>query len=99
MGTTLRGLKGIQSTVPLTISGLHVGSHVAVSITPFNGWLRETYAVFAGGEFLDFLAAFALLNDGMAVASIKLTPIFGHKKTIYTFFYACTNHGYHILSL
>jgi hypothetical protein len=34
----------------------------------------------------------------VAVAPIELTSIAAHEGTFCPFLYACTNHGYHILS-
>jgi len=76
-----------------------VGGHAAGSDSPLGGRVREAEAVFAGGELLSLLAAFTSLHNGMAAPSIKLTPIFVHKKTVKPFLYSCTNHGYHILSI
>jgi len=72
--------------------------HVAVSDSPLYGRIREVQAKIAGREFLNFIATITLFYNGIAVTPIKLTSIFVHKKTIRTFFYRCTNHGYHILS-
>jgi hypothetical protein len=76
-----------------------MGSHVADTGPPFNSWLRKTRTVFSGGKLLDSLATFAFLNNLVAGAAVKLTPVLVHKKTLNTFFYACTNHGYHVLSI
>ena len=76
-----------------------MGGHAAVSDSPFDGRVREALAVFAGGEFLRFLAAFTLLDNGVAGPSIKLTPVVVHKEAVKSFLYSCTNHGYHILSI
>jgi hypothetical protein len=76
-----------------------VGGHAAVPDSPFGDGVRKAQAVYAGREFLDFLAAFTLLYNGMTVTSIELTPLFTHKQAFGPFFYCCTNHGYHILSL
>jgi len=76
-----------------------VGGHAAGPDSPFDGWVRKAQAVFAGGEIFSFLAAFTLLNNRVAITSVKLTPIFVHKETFEPFLYTCTNHGYHILSI
>lgn len=76
-----------------------MGGHGTGPDSPFDGRVRKAQAVFSGGEFLYFLAVLALLNNGMAATSIKLTPLFVHKEAFETLFYTCTNHGYHILSL
>jgi hypothetical protein len=76
-----------------------VGSHIAVPDAPFGSGLREHQAVCTGSELLGFLAAITLLSDGMAAAAVELAAGLAHKKTINTFFDACTNHGYHIPSL
>jgi hypothetical protein len=75
-----------------------MSSHIADPVTPFHSGFRETNAVFSGGKFLNFLTTFTILNNLMTGASIKLTPILVHKKTLNTFLNACTNHGYHALS-
>ena len=76
-----------------------MGGHAADPTSPFNGGVREAYAEFTGGEFLDFLATVTLLNNLMTATSIELAPGFAHKKAIRTFLYRLTNHGYHILSI
>jgi hypothetical protein len=76
-----------------------VSSHAAFPGSPFDSRLRENKAILAGGELFDFLAAVALLNDGMAVPSVELTAILAHEKTLNTRLYAIANHGYHIPSL
>jgi len=76
-----------------------MGGHAAGSHSPFDGRIRKNHAVFAGGLFNDFLAVFTLLNNGMAVTSIKLTSFLVHKGTFRPFLYRYANHGYHVLSL
>jgi hypothetical protein len=76
-----------------------MGGHAADPTSPFNGWVREAYAEFTGGEFLDFLATVTLLNNLVTATSVKLTPGFAHKKAIRTFLNRLTNHGYHDLSV
>jgi len=76
-----------------------VGSHIAVPDAPFGSRLREHQTICAGRELLGFLATSALLSDRMAAATVELAAGLPHKKTINTFFDACTNHGYHIPSL
>jgi len=76
-----------------------VGSHIAVPDAPFGSGLREHQAICTGRELLGFLAANALLNDGMAAAAVELAAGLPHEKTINTFLNACTNHGYHIPSV
>ena len=76
-----------------------MGRHVAIAITPLGSRIRRDEAIFPGGEFSDSLAALTLLNDRMAGAAIKLAPFFAHEKTLISFFYACTNHFNHILSV
>ena len=76
-----------------------MGGHAADPTSPFNGGVREAYAEFTGGEFLDFLATVTLLNNLMTATSIKLAPGLAHKEAIRTFLYRLTNHGYHILSI
>ncbi len=94
----LRGLEGIDFPVFLLVLGLHMGSHTAVSESPFDGRVRKTQAVIAGGSFNNLLAAFTFLSYGVAVTPIELTAIAAHEGTFRPFLYACTNHGYHILS-
>ncbi len=99
VGSPLRGLDGIDFPVFLLVRGLHVGSHAAVSESPFDGGVRKSQAVIAGGSFNNLLAAFTFLSYGVAVAPIELTAILAHEGTFRPFLYACTNHGYHILSI
>ena len=98
MGSPLRGLEVIDFPVFLPVRGLHVGSHAAVSESPLDGWIRKNQAVIAGGSFYNLLAAFTFLSYGVAVAPIELTAFAAHEGTFCPFLYACTNHGYHILS-
>jgi len=76
-----------------------MGSHVAISCVPLGDRIREDQAIFAGGATADFLAAFTLLNDSVACATIKLTAFFAHEEALITFSYVCTNHFNNILSL
>jgi hypothetical protein len=95
-----RGLQRIQLWSLFRARGLDdVGSHIAVPDAPFGGGLREHQAICTGRKLLGFLAASALLNDGMAAAAVELAAGLPHEETINTFFNACTNHGYHIPSL
>jgi hypothetical protein len=94
----LRCFQGIQLSVPFVGVFLQVGCHAAFSQTPLGGGVRKGQAVIAGGEFFDFLAAFTLLDNEVAGAAVKPAPFFAHEKTLQSFFYACTNHGYHVLS-
>ena len=73
--------------------------HGAFPGTPFNDRLRENKAIPAGGKLFDFLAAVALLNDGMASSTIELAAGLVHEETFNTLLYAIANHGYHIPSL
>jgi len=98
VGAPLRGLEGIDFPGLLLVLGLQVGSHTAVSKSPFDGGIRKSQAVIAGGSINNLLAAFTFFSYGVAVAPIELTAILAHEGTFRPFFYACTNHGYHILS-
>jgi hypothetical protein len=73
--------------------------HAALSGSPFDGRLRENKAIFAGGKFFDFLAAVALLDNGVAGSPIELAAVLAHEKALDTLLYAIANHGYHIPSL
>ena len=99
MGSALGGLQGIQFSICFPLSDLYMAGHVAVPDAPSDGWIRETDTIFSGGKFLDFLAAFTLLFNLVAVTSVKLATCFVHKETIHPFFQSLTNHGYHILSI
>jgi len=72
--------------------------HAALPGSPFDGRLRENKAIFAGGKFFDFLAAVALLCNGVAAPSIELAASLVHEKALNTLLYAIANHGYHIPS-
>jgi len=98
VGAALRGLQGIHLFAFRPCSSLNVRGHVAGPETPFSTGFRKAYAVSTGRKFLDFLAAFTLIIDLVTITSVKLTSVRVHKETLYTFLYACTNHGYHILS-
>jgi hypothetical protein len=97
-GPSLRGLQGIQFSVTLYLRGLQVSGHATGADPPLDRGVRKAQAVFARGKLFGFLATFTLLDNRVAVTSVKLTPLLAHKKAINTFFYRCTNHGYHILS-
>ena len=71
VGSPFRGLEGIDFTVFLLFPDLHVGSHAAVSESPFDRWIRKNQAIIAGGSFHNLLAAFTLLSYGIAVAPIE----------------------------
>jgi hypothetical protein len=97
---SLRGLQRIQLWSLFRARGLdNVGSHIAVPDAPFGSGLRKHQTICTGRELLGFLAASALLTDGMAAAAVELAAGLPHEETINTFFNACTNHGYHIPSL
>jgi NAD(P)H-nitrite reductase large subunit len=72
--------------------------HGTFTGSPFNGRLRENKAIVAGGKIFDFLAAGALLNDGMAAPTIELAAVLVHEKAFNALLYAIANHGYHIPS-
>jgi hypothetical protein len=76
-----------------------VGGHIAISMTPLCGGIGKDEAIFAGGEIFGFLTTFTLFNDGVTRATIKLAAFLIHEKTLISFFYTCTNHFNHILSL
>jgi len=76
-----------------------MGCHIADPYFPFDSRVRETHAVFSGGDFNDSLAAITLINNRVTTASIKLTSSFAHKDAIEPLPYTCTNHDNHILSL
>jgi hypothetical protein len=73
--------------------------HIAVPTSPFHGWIWKAYAIFAGGKLHNLLASFALLCNLVTGAPVELTPVLIHEETLNTFLYACTNHGYHALSI
>jgi hypothetical protein len=75
-----------------------MGRHAAFPGSPFDGRLRDNQAILAGGKFFGFLAAVALLNDGMATSAIELAAGLVHEETLNTLLYAIANHGYHIPS-
>lgn len=76
-----------------------MSSHIADPVFPFKSRVGETHAVFPGGIINDSLAAFTLIDDGVAGASVELASSFGHEDAFLAFSYRCTNHGYHILSI
>jgi len=80
-------------------SDFNVGSHIAYAEPPFGGGIRKTYAIFAGRKILRLLAAFTLVYYLIACPSTKLTSILVHEETLNSLLNACTNHGYHILSV
>ena len=98
MGLTFGGLQGIYFAFFHPVRDLYMRGHAAGSQSPFDGGIREIDAVFLFGGLEHPLATFALLNDGMAITAIKLATALFHKTTFDTFFYCCTNHGYHVLS-
>jgi hypothetical protein len=76
-----------------------MGSHIAIAEPPFGGRVRKTYTIFAGREILGLLAAVTLFYYLIACPSTELTSIAVHEETLDSLFNACTNHGYHILSV
>jgi hypothetical protein len=76
-----------------------VGGHVALPGSPLGRRLRKNQAKLTGRKLLCLLAAPACLNDGMATSAIELAAVLAHEKALYSLLNACTNHGYHILSL
>ena len=78
---------------------LGVGSHIAYAESPFGGWIGKTYTIFAGRKILRLLAAFTFIYDLIAGPSTELTSVLVHEETFDTLLGACTNHGYHILSV
>jgi hypothetical protein len=76
-----------------------MGRHAALSGSPFYGRLRENKAILSGGKFFGFLAAVALLDNGMAGSPIELAAVLAHEKALDTLLHAIANHGYHIPSL
>jgi hypothetical protein len=97
-GVPLRGLQGIYFLDFLFARGLKVRGHAAASESPFDGGIRKSQAVIAGGSFQNLVAAFTFLNDGVAAAPIELATVVAHEGTLHSFFDGFTNHGYHILS-
>ena len=95
---TLGSLQGID--LPVSAFGLYLqmGGHVAVPHTPLGSGIREDEAIFAGRKFLGPHAAFTLINNCVAGATIKLTACLAHKRAANTRFYACTVHFNHVLS-
>jgi len=95
---TLGSLQGIY--LPVSDFGLYLQmcGHIAVSHTPLGSGIREDEAVCAGRKFLGPHAAFTLLDNCVAGASIKLTACLAHKRAANTRFYACTVHFNHVLS-
>lgn len=81
-------LQGVQLSISFIAGFLQVCCHAAFPEAPFGGRVRKDEAVIAGGKFLNFLAAFTLLNDLVAGASVKLATFLAHEKTIQSFFYA-----------
>ena len=77
---------------------LYMRGHIAFTETPLGGRIRKDEAKTTGRKHIGFLTSFALLNDFMTGASIKLAPLIAHEIAVQSFFYACTNHGYHVLS-
>jgi len=75
-----------------------MGRHGAFPGSPFDDRFRENKAIIAGGKLFGFLAARALLNDGMAAPSIELAAVLVHEKAFNALLYAVANHGYHIPS-
>ena len=66
------------------VISLHMGGHVANPIFPFNGGIRKIHTEFTGGVFCDSLAAIALLNNSVTLASIELASSLGHENALIT---------------
>ncbi len=73
--------------------GFNVGSHVAVTVFPFQRWIRCSSAINAGGKFGTSLAALAFINDGKAVAFVVAAALGCHKYAILAFSNSCTKHN------
>jgi len=99
MGASLRGLKRVQFRILFFGGFFQVSGHVTTSYPPLGQRVREIEAILTGGKVFHLLAAFTLINNRVAGATIKLAAFLFHEKALITVFYACTNHFNHILSL
>jgi hypothetical protein len=99
VGLSLGCLQGIDFGAFFFNGLFYVRGHIAFSETPLGGGIREDKAKTTGRKNLGFLTSFTLLNDFVTGASIELAPLIAHEMAIQSFFYGCTNHGYHVLSL
>jgi len=75
-----------------------VGGHAASPYPPSHCRIGKAQAVLPGWQVHSLLAAFTLLNDGVATSAIELASVVGHEEAIGSFLNRCTNHGYHVLS-
>jgi hypothetical protein len=70
---------------------------VAVTVSPFHGWFRESPTIPAGFKLNRTIATIALLNDFMADAPIIGTSLGRHERASLPIAYSCTNHWNHPL--
>ena len=63
---------------------LHMSGHIADPAFPFSGWIGKIHAEFAGGIFRDSLAAIALLDNGVTLATVECASLLGHEYTFIT---------------
>ena len=61
-----------------------MGSHVAVTVFPFQHRLGEGAAVRSGGKLNRAVAAVALLNYFVAGSTVVGTPLGSHERTFRT---------------
>jgi hypothetical protein len=81
---SFRCLQGIELMVLGCVISLHMSSHVANPVFPFNGRIEKGHTEFTGRIFDDSLAAITLLDNRVTPASIELASFLGHENTIIT---------------
>ncbi len=69
-----------------------VGGQIAVPAGPFGFGVRAGDAEISGGESLHALAAFALLDDGIAFPTVITAPLLGHEGAIHANFDYLADH-------
>jgi len=74
-----------------------MGGQVAVPAGPFGIGIGAGDAEFPGGENLYALAAFASLDDGIALSSVITAPLLGHEGAIHANFDYLADHFCYLL--
>jgi hypothetical protein len=97
--SSLGSLDGIDFLFFGLHRGLDVGGHVAGTVFPFQGRIRCSRAVHAGGIFRHSLAPHAFLHDRQAVPFIVAAAGGCHEHTVFPFPHSCTDHDTHFLKI
>jgi hypothetical protein len=95
--SSLGSLDGIDFLFFGLHRGLDMGGHIAGAVFPFQGRIRCSRAVHAGGIIRHSLAPHAFLHDRQAVAFIVAAAGGCHEYTVFPFPHSFTDHDTHFL--